>query len=153
MIKIRSLSVILAVVVSLAGAAAHAAGTGLFRAYLSKSGIDTNPCTLPQPCRLLPAALAVTADGGEIWILDSANYTTTTVNIAQSVTILAIPGVVGSVVASGADAIDVASGASLALRNLVIGPLPGAGGLSGIQVSSGSTLVVEDCLIANLATA
>jgi hypothetical protein len=25
----------------------------LFRAYLSPTGLDTNPCTLPAPCRLL----------------------------------------------------------------------------------------------------
>ena len=47
----------------------------LFRAYLAPApaGNDANNCTLPSPCRrLLPAALAAVADGGEIWMLDSA---------------------------------------------------------------------------------
>lgn len=44
----------------------------LFRAYLALNGSDANPCTLPQPCRLLPAALNAVASGGEIWLLDSA---------------------------------------------------------------------------------
>ena len=36
----------------------------LFRAYLAVAGNDANPCTVPAPCRLLPAALAAVADGG-----------------------------------------------------------------------------------------
>jgi len=70
----------------------------LFRAYLASDGNDGNPCTLYAPCRLLPAALNAVADGGEIWMLDSANYNTSTVVISKSVSILAVPGVVGSVV-------------------------------------------------------
>jgi hypothetical protein len=83
-----------------------AAGTShaqLFRAYLASDGNDANPCTLPQPCRLLPAALTAVASGGEIWMLDSANYNSAMVNIGKSVSILAVPGAVGSLVAlSGA---------------------------------------------------
>jgi len=45
----------------------------LFRAYLAIGGSDSNPGTLPAPCRLLPAALNAVADGGEVWMLDSAN--------------------------------------------------------------------------------
>ncbi len=78
------------------------AGPGLFRAYLSQNGSDTNPCTLPAPCRLLPAALAAVKDGGEIWMLDSANFNVGVVDIAKSVTILAVPGALGSVVANNA---------------------------------------------------
>jgi hypothetical protein len=123
----------------------------LFRAYLAPTGSDANPCTLAAPCRLLPAALSAVADGGEIWMLDSANYNTTTVNIAKSVTILAIPGAVGSVVAAGGNAINISTGGvEVALRNLVIVPLPGAGATGGISMSAGAMLTVEDCLIANL---
>ncbi len=134
--------------------AALLAGTAhaqLFRAYLSPAGLDTNPCTLPAPCRLLPAALAATADGGEIWMLGSANYNTATVDIAKSVSILAVPGVVGSVVASGGPAINIATaGVKVALRNLVITPLAGGGGTDGINMTNGAALTVENCLIANL---
>src|SRR6478672_13256897 len=83
------------------------ASAGLFRAYLSINGNDANPCTVQQPCRLLPAALAAVNDGGEVWILDSANYNTSTVNIIKSVTIVATPGAVGSVVATGGNAITI----------------------------------------------
>ena len=77
------------------------ANAQLFRAYLAPTGVDTNPCTLPAPCRLLPAALNAVASGGEIWMLDSANYNTATVTIGKSVSILAVPGAVGSVIAIG----------------------------------------------------
>ena len=71
----------------------------LFRAYLASVGNDANPCTLAAPCRLLPAALTAVASGGEIWMLDSANYNSGTVTIGKSASILAVPGAVGSIVA------------------------------------------------------
>jgi len=123
-----------------------AADAQIFRAYLSSSGNDSNPCTLPQPCRLMPAALAAVADGGEIWILNSANYNASTVNISKSVSVLAEPGAIGSIVASGGPAITI-SGADVrvALTNLVIVPLPGAGGTFGVSVNSAAgALVVID---------
>lgn len=125
----------------------------LFRSYVSVGGNDGNPCTLPAPCRLLPAALSAVASGGEIWMLDSANYNGSTVDVTKSVTILAVPGVVGSVVApaaGGGPAIRVnTAGVKLALRNLVIVPLPGAAG-SGIVMHAGAALTVDNCLIANM---
>ncbi len=133
----------------LAAGAAHAQ---LFRAYVSPAGLDTNNCTLAAPCRLLPAALGAVADGGEIWMLDSANYNTATVAITKSVTILAIPGAVGSVVATGGPALAV-SGTALvvALRNLVVVPLPGAGGTEGLtSTATNSRISVEECQFANL---
>jgi hypothetical protein len=132
-------------------AAAFAACTGahaqLFRAYLASTGADSNPCTVAAPCRLLPAALNAVADGGEIWMLDSANYNTATVAVTKSVTILAIPGVVGSLVAAGggpAILLDTA-GKNLALRNLVVTNLAASPGTHGVFVTNGDSLTVENC--------
>jgi len=123
----------------------------LFRAYVASDGSDANPCTLPQPCRLLPAALTAVASGGEIWMLDSANYNTGPVNIGKSVTILAIPGAVGSLVALGGSAIVVnASSLEIALRNLVIVPFPGSGFGHGIEMSGNSVVTLESSLIAGV---
>ena len=141
----NALALVAALLVS---ATAHAE---IFRAYLAPDGSDANPCTLPQPCRLLPAALTAVADGGEIWMLDSGNYNTAPVGITKSVTILAVPGALGSLVATGGNAINIATaGVKVALRNLVIVPLPGGGGASGVNMSAGAGLTVENCLIANL---
>jgi hypothetical protein len=130
-----------------------AANAQLFRAYLAPgpAGSDANPCTLPLPCRLLPAALAAVADGGEIWMLDSANYNTATVTIGKSVSILAVPGSIGSVVATGGPAISITSDSlKVALRNLVIVPLPASGATHGISMTGASSLIIEDSVIANL---
>ena len=123
----------------------------LFRAYLASDGNDANACTLPAPCRLLPAALAAVVDGGEIWMLDSANYNIATVTIGKSVSILATPGAVGSILAIGGPAIDItAAGLQVGLRNLVIAPLPGGGATNGVNMTGNSKLTIEHSLIANL---
>jgi len=125
----------------------------LFRAYLSGSGNDGNACTLQAPCRLLPAALSAVADGGEVWMLDSANYNTSTVSVGKSVSILAIPGAVGSVVAlNGGPAVSITvPGLTVALRNVVIGPVASmAPGTNGVEISADSSLVIEGSLIVNL---
>jgi hypothetical protein len=76
----------------------------------------------------LPAALAAVADGGEVWMLDSANYNVAPVNISKSVTILAVPGAVGSVVATAGHAININTvGVKVVLRNLTIVPAPRRG--------------------------
>ena len=142
--RVRFLAVVLLLSCSTASAA------GLFRAYVKSTGSDGNDCSLPNPCRLLPAALAAIAPGGEIWMLDSANYNTGQVNIDRSVTILAVPGALGSVVATnGGDAIFIGTaGIKVALRNLVIVRL--GSGNDGIGINQASELDVEDCEISNM---
>lgn len=122
----------------------------LFRSYLSGAGNDANPCTLPQPCRLLPAALAAVASGGEVWMIDSANYNTATVTIGKSVSILAVPGVIGSFVAqNGGPALQIsADGLTVALRNMSIGRVQtAAAGTSGVLMTGDSSLTIEDSVI------
>jgi hypothetical protein len=124
----------------------------LFRAYVSVAGNDANPCTVAAPCRLLPAAIAAVASGGEIWILDSANYNAGTVDIDKSVSIMAVPGQIASVVAvSGNPAIRIATaGVKVGMRNLVIGNNATSPGGVGIDMTNGSSLTVEDSLLVNL---
>lgn len=124
----------------------------IFRAYLASYGNDANPCTVASPCRLLPAALNAVAPNGEIWMLDSANYNATTVNIAKSANILAIPGQVGSIVAVGnAPAITIAPGMTVSLLNVAIVNNASNPGTDGIQMTSG-TLTIDDSLIAGVGT-
>lgn len=127
----------------LAAVPAHAQ---LFRTYLAIDGSDANPCTLPLPCRLLPAALAAVADGGEVWMLDSGNYNTTLVTVTKSVTILAVPGALGSVVALGGNAIDITTASiTVTLRNLNIVPFPGYVDQAGIVLAAASRVLVQGC--------
>src|SRR5258708_28766141 len=117
------------------------ANAQLTRAYLSSSGRDGNPCTLARPCRMLPAALDAIMDGGEIWMLDSADYNTASVTINKSALIQAVPGAVASLASSpGRAAISIdASGLTIALRNLQIVSSPGSGGTGGIAMIAAST--------------
>jgi hypothetical protein len=62
------------------------------RTFLSGSGLDTNPCSVTQPCRSIPVALGLTSSGGEIVVLDSAGYGQT-VTINKSVNIVVPPGI------------------------------------------------------------
>jgi hypothetical protein len=122
-----------------------------FRAYVSSSGSDANPCTLPAPCRLLPAALAAVDAGGEIWMLDSANYNTATVTIDKAVSVLAVPGAVGSVVATGGGdglSVNAPVDAKVTLRNLVVVHLGSS--QYGINYTAGARLEIVDCEIANM---
>jgi hypothetical protein len=120
----------------------------VFRTYLASYGNDANPCTAAAPCRLLPAALALVASNGEIWILDSANFNAGPVTIDKNVSIMAVPGQIGSVVAaSGGAAITLSGPVSLRLRNLFIVNNAVNPGTYGIVMSAGS-LVVEDSVIA-----
>jgi hypothetical protein len=131
---------------------APTASAQLFRAYLSATGNDANPCTVSMPCRLLPAALNVVASGGEIWMLDSANYNTSAVTITKSVTILAVPGALGSITA-GAGSVGLginAPNGAVSLRNLVFIKL---GGIfdprTGVLFQQGAKLDISSCEFAN----
>jgi hypothetical protein len=127
------------------------ANAALFRAYVKSTGSDANPCTLAAPCRLVAGALAAVDAGGEIWMLDSANYNTSTVAIAKSVSILAIPGAVGSLVAIGGPAVSITTaGLKVSVRNVVFTQLVGGGGTDGIQLFAMSAVQVEKSVFANL---
>lgn len=149
MIGLATLRTIAAVAFGLLiSATAHAQ---LFRSYVASTGNDANPCTLQAPCRLLGPALTAVMDGGEIWMLDSGNFNSSTVNVTKSVTILAVPGALGSVVATNGPAFRInTAGVKVALRNLVIMPLPNAGAQGGITMSAGAGLTVDNCLVANM---
>ena len=125
----------------------------LFRAYLASYGSDTNPCTVAAPCRLLPAAVNAVHDGGEIWMLDSANFNGGTVNVTKSVKIQAIPGQVGSIApVAGLPAMTIAPGLTVALRNISMVTNANSPGTDGIQMTTGSLSVEDSVFEANAAT-
>jgi len=139
----RALSLLCAAA-SLGAVTAHAQ---LFRAYAASFGNDANPCTVVAPCRLLPAALAAIQDGGEVWLLDSANFNSGAVSINKNVTILAVPGQVGSIVAfGGGNAININPGLTVALKNLSITNNVTNPGTDGIDMTTGK-LSIQDSIV------
>jgi hypothetical protein len=140
----RALVASLSFLALMAGGSAHAA----FRAYLSAaSGNDANACTLVAPCRLLPAALAAVDAGGEIWMLDSANFNTGVVGISKSVTILAVPGQLGSVAGINGTAFAISGvGIEVTLQNLNILSFSNTGDI-GVLIGNAKQVSIIDCNI------
>ena len=112
---------------------------GAQRTFVASTGLDANPCSLTAPCRTFTQALLNTVAGGEIVVLDSAAYGPVT--IAQSVSIVAPPGVYAGISVFSGNGITIAgAGVVVSLRGLTIN---GLGGANGILFSQGSELHVE----------
>jgi hypothetical protein len=107
MTKISMLRAI--ITVPLLAAASQAASAGILRTYVSALGSDSNPCTASSPCASFQAALARTTTGGEIVVLNSADYGPVTINKAVTIT---SEGAVAGVLATTGVAITIAAGAS-----------------------------------------
>jgi hypothetical protein len=131
----------LTVLVVSSGAAAQAQ-----RTFVASSGQDTDPCTFAQPCRSFATALTQTSSGGEIIVLDSAGYGP--VAIAQSVSIIASPGVYAGISVFSGDGVAVSGvGSRVRLSGLTIN---GQGGDIGIHFTQGAKLAVDHCTMADL---
>src|SRR5689334_17771785 len=93
---------------------AHAASQ---RTFVASYGIDTAPCSLPQPCRQFARALTQTLAGGEIIVLDSAGYGPVT--IAQNVSIVAPAGIYAGISVFSGNGVTIAAPATkVKLRGL-----------------------------------
>lgn len=116
------------------------------RTFVASTGSDSNPCSIPLPCRSFTAALALTNSGGEIIVVDSAGYGA--VAIAQSVAIIAPPGVYAGVSVFSGNGVTVSGvGSRVRLSGLAIN---GQGGDIGIQFTQGAKLAVDHCAITDL---
>ncbi|MFB6420275.1 MULTISPECIES: right-handed parallel beta-helix repeat-containing protein [Bradyrhizobium] len=122
---------------------AHAQAT---RTWVSGVGDDVNPCSRTAPCKTFAGAISKTAAGGEINCLDSAGFGTVTITKAMTIY---CEGVVGSILASGTNGINVNAAATdhIVLRGLDI---EGAGtGLKGVNILQAASVVIEHCFIRN----
>ena len=120
--------------------------SGSLRTYVSGQGSDSNPCTATFPCATFQAALAMTLAGGEIFVLNSADYGPVTINKAVSIT---SEGAAGGVLATAGPGITISAGASdvVNLRGLTI---DGANyGTVGIQFISGKSLTIQKSFVRN----
>jgi hypothetical protein len=114
------------------------------RTFVASNGTNNATCGRTTPCDTFAHALAATSAGGEIDVLDSADYGPVT--IAQSVSIVAEGVVAGIQATSGGDAIDVTgSSVTVVLRGLTLDGLNT--GNDGISFTGSGALHVEDCTI------
>ncbi|CAG0961622.1 hypothetical protein BURK2_00769 [Burkholderiales bacterium] len=140
---------ILRVLIALLALGIFGSAHAVQRAYVSAAiGTDANQgvgCTATQPCRWFTGAHNVVDPGGEIVAMDTGAYGALTVS--KSVAIIAAPGAyAGMTVFSGSGVTMATGGISVTLRGLTINSL---GGTNGINVTAGSKLSVENCVITN----
>lgn len=120
------------------------------RTFVSAAGSDSNNCTdVSTPCRHLAQAYAATMAGGEIDVLDPANYGGLT--ISQAISIEGFGWATLSA-GSGFAAITINAGASdkINIRGVVLDGF-GIANNTGIQFNSGGSLNVQDSVIRNFA--
>lgn len=143
----RSFLISLALFCTFTGGAAHA----VQRTHVSAGfGADANTasnCSATAPCRFFQAAMTVTDINGEVIVLDSGGYGAVT--ITQSISLIAPTGVYAGIsVFPGATGVTIGTpGVNVVLRGLTIN---GQGGDTGISMTAGNKLTVENCVIANL---
>src|SRR4051812_35149427 len=116
------------------------APTPQIRTYVSGLGDDSGPCTETAPCRTFQTAIGLTLAGGEIFVLDSADYGPATID--KALTITSEGGVAGVLATKGAG-IKVYAGANdvVNLRGLDI---DGSGRAdTGIYFYSGQALSIQ----------
>jgi len=146
------LAMIVLVLLTAPAAAQKATGTTSAplqtRTYVSGLGNDGTTCTASSPCKSLSAALALTIAGGEIYVLNSADYGTVTINKAITIT---SEGALAGVLATSGIGLTIKAGASdvINLRGLDIDG--GNSGGTGIQFSSGGALNIQKSVVRGFA--
>ncbi len=119
------------------------------RAFVASNGLDTNitfNCDITHPCRTFYTAVAVANADGEVVAANSAAYGPVT--LTRSISLTAGPGVyAGMSVFPGATGVTIATpGVNVVLRGLTIN---GQGGTTGVLMSAGAKLSIENCVISN----
>jgi hypothetical protein len=118
------------------------------RTFVSAMGSDTNSCTsAAAPCRHFKAAYAATPAGGEIDVLDPANYGSLTITGPISIQ---GHGWASSSAVSGEPVftINESTNDEINIRGVVLDGI-GVTGSVGIQFNSGGSLNVQDSVIRN----
>ena len=117
------------------------------RTWVSGVGDDVNPCSRTAPCKTFQGALAKTAAGGEVNILDPGGYGAVTID--KSIIISGYGSTAGVLMTSQAG-ITVNAGPYdvVILRNLNINGFGAS--LAGIKYVSGAQLHIEECNISGM---
>jgi hypothetical protein len=113
------------------------------RTFVSGKGSNTNACSLTAPCRTFAKAVSKTDSGGEVVVLNSAEYGPVT--ITKSISIIAPQGLYAAIAVLSGNGITINAGTSVvALKGLSI---VSQGGDNGIQSNAVDTLFVENCSV------
>jgi hypothetical protein len=120
-------------------------------AWISSTGNNADPCTAAQPCGTFATAASLLSAGGQISCLNSPGIIAGVQVLDISLTIDCagvlepFPSVNGGILLNGSNQV-------VKIRNLTIsGTGGGAAAFSGISVFGSGTLILENCVLENLA--
>lgn len=124
------------------------------RSWVSGLGSDTNACSRTAPCLTFAAALALSAAGGEIDVLDPGDFGPVT--ITKSISIDGGGGQVASILGSGTSGITISAASTdvIILRNLQFNGLlnTASPGTTGVSITSAARVVIEKCEVFGFST-
>lgn len=114
------------------------------RTFVSTAGVDNATCSRTNPCRNFAAAITAVNDGGEVVVLDSGGYGPAVID--QSVSIISPAGIHAAIAPTAGTALEVDPGAAgkVVLRGLY---LNSQGATTGINVLTGTSVFVENCVV------
>jgi hypothetical protein len=90
------------------------------RVFVSGHGLDTNPCTVTQPCRTFQQAYNVAAANGEIDVVDPAGYGPLTITHGISIQAHGFGGITQTCNTCAAITVSVTASDPVSLNGLLI---------------------------------
>jgi Periplasmic copper-binding protein (NosD) len=124
---------------------AHAQGVA--RVFVSGLGLDTNPCTVNQPCRTFQQAYNTVPANGEIEVLDPAGYGTLTITHGISIQGHGWASISSqaSCILCAAITVSVITSDPVMINGLVLDGL--GNGFSGIYITSGPSVQILNTIV------
>jgi hypothetical protein len=108
------------------------------RVFVSGHGLDTNPCTVLQPCRTFQQAYNTVAANGEIDVIDPAGYGPLTITHGISVQAHGFGGITAT--SGSAITISVTTSDPVTLNGLLLDG--GSAAINGIVITSGPSVTI-----------
>ncbi len=131
-----------------ASAPAHAQNGTLTRSFVSSAGVDTNPCTVAQPCATFAQAYTMVGANGIIAALDPGKYGP----LFNITTGLTINGNGWAAITAPGNGNGITISAGTANVTLIGLEIDGAGaGYNGIVLNAAGSLTVTNCTLQNFA--
>jgi hypothetical protein len=137
-----------ALAVTLPAASAQAQNGTLTRSFVSSTGIDSNPCTIAQPCATFAQAYTKVGANGIVAALDPGKYGPLTVTGPVTVNGNGWAAITGP---AQANAITINAGSGNAILTGLEVDSAGAA-YNGIVFNTGDSLTVTNCAVQNFAS-
>jgi hypothetical protein len=139
--------VLLSISAVIASAPAQAQNGSLTRSFVSSSGVDTNPCTVTQPCASFAHAYTAVGPSGIVTALDPGKYGPLTISGAVTIDGNGWAAITAPANSNGIT-INAQPSDKITLKGLAIDGVGAAN--DGILFNSGGGLNVFDCTIKNM---